>query len=711
MTTATHLLPTRTESAQKPRERPSRLPGVDGIRALAVSAVVLYHLDSGWLPGGYLGVDVFFVVSGYLITRLLVTEQRGTGRTSLQHFWTRRARRILPPLFPMLLVTVVGTALIDRSMLHNLRTEVFGALTYTSNWVQIAQHDSYFAKFDAPSALQHLWSLAVEEQFYLVWPLLVVALLWWGRRRLALVAGLGAVASAAAMAAMYEPGSDPSQIYYSTMTHSAGLLVGAVLAIAWPAKNAPRTPGKIKASAVLSVIGLVGIGIGFCLFDECGAAPYRGGIFTVSVASALLIVGAGHGQTAVGRLLSRPLVVWLGARSYGLYLWHWPVLVLGDRFFGHRGPVAILFAVAVSLLLAAASYRWIEQPVQRHGYGGAFVIAKRWLFDGGSSRCRAATFGVAALAATCAFAGVSLLRASPPPLNGLEDQLASAQLAIEKASRGAPPTVPGAHPVVAAGALCETPPPPGSQISALGDSVMLAGTQGLLTSLPGIDINAATNRAMQAASTILDGRVRDGTLRPVVLLGLGTNGPFPRAMLDRIIDQLGPTRTVYLVNVYLQSRPWTTEVNDTLAAVAHDRPNVHLVDWQATAGAHPDLLYSDGIHPRPGAGADLYARMVVSTMTHHKRCPRIAQNPPKAPRPSANSTHAVSTHADSNATPASKVPEAATRTTRATLDGIGTFRVPMAIVLAVLLLALIRIRAYVSVTRDPVSAALSSTKD
>jgi peptidoglycan/LPS O-acetylase OafA/YrhL len=696
MTSATRVLHARAASTPKVPARASRLPGIDGIRTLAVSAVVLYHLNSSWLPGGYLGVDVFFVVSGYLITRLLVTERADAGRISLRHFWIRRARRILPPLFPMLLVTVVGAALVDRSTLHGLRADVFGALTFTSNWVQIAQHDSYFAKFDAPSALQHLWSLAVEEQFYLVWPLVVLALLSWGRRKLALGAGLGALASAAAMAGLYQPGGDPSQIYYCTLTHSAGLLIGAVLAIAWPATNAPGSRSEIRVSAALSVSGLVGIALGFWLLDEYGAAPYRGGIFAVSVASALLIVGAGHGQTAAGRFLSRPLVVWLGARSYGLYLWHWPVLVLADRVFGHRGPVEIILVLIVSVLLAAVSYRWIERPAQRHGYGGAFVIAKNSILAGGSGRRRSAMFGAVALSAACAFAAMSLVTAPPPRSSGLQDQLASARRAIQNASKTT------TQPAVATGALCETAPPPGSQISALGDSVMLAASPGLLTSLPGIDIDAETNRAMQSAPDILGVRTRDGTLRPTVLLGLGTNGAFPRAMLEGILDQLGPTRAVYLVNVFLQSKPWTAEVNQTLADVAKSRPNVHLADWQVTAGAHPDLLYSDGIHPQPGAGADLYARMVVATMTGHKRCPRVAENPPKPPRPSAR------TRSTNGISHPSSAPNATSDETRsAPLETIASFRVPTAMVLALFLLLLIRIRA--DVTFDG-PAALTATK-
>jgi len=698
MTSATQELPARV-ATEKPHARTTHLPGVDGIRALAVSAVVIYHLNSDWLPGGYLGVDVFFVVSGYLITRLLVAERGDTVEIGLQNFWVRRARRILPPLFPMLLVTIVGSALIDRSVLHNLRTEVVGALTYTSNWVQISQHHSYFASFDQPSSLQHLWSLAVEEQFYLVWPLVVAAALWWrGRRHLAMLAGLGALASATAMAALYQPGVDPSHLYYSTLTHSAGLLVGAVLAIAWPATNAPSTPRAIKTGAALSVLGVVGIGIGFWLLDERGGAPYQGGILAVSLASALLIVGAGHGRTTIGRLLAHPLVRWLGARSYGLYLWHWPVLVLGARLFGHRSLLVVIAEVVISLLLAAASYRWIERPVQRYGYRGAYVLAKGSVRSGGKGVHHLAMFGAAALTAACLFAAISLMKAPPPPSNALEDQLASAQLAVERAplTTPQPPGEALAKPMAAgASAPCPSSPPPGDQITALGDSVMLAASPSLLAALPGIQIDAQTNRSMQAGSDILAARVRDGSLRPVVVLGLGTNGEFPRAMLDRVIDQLGPTRTVYLVNLYLPTKPYTSEINDTLAAVAKARPNVHLADWQAVAAGHLDALYSDGIHPKPGPGSDLYANMVVSLMSGLP-----CSKPNRMSRPVSMASAAVPAPgsgppalADRTYAASDPEPNAAQPTALEILEDVGTFRVPMSIVLVMLLVPVfIRIR-------------------
>jgi len=626
MAEATQVRAVQPAPPDRPAGRTARLPGVDGIRALAVLAVLVYHLSASWLPGGYLGVDVFFVISGYLITRLLVAERVGTGRISLRHFWLRRARRILPPLLPMLLAVVVGTALVDRSMLATLRTEVFGALTYTSNWVQIAEHHSYFAKFGDPSVLQHLWSLAVEEQFYLIWPLVVVAVLWRGRRRLAVVAGLGAAGSAALMAVLYQPGADPSRVYFGTDTHASGLLIGAVLAVVWPAASAapgPWSRGRYAGATALSVTGIAGIGAGLWLLGQYDDVTYTGGILAVSVAAALLIAGAGHGRTPVGRVLAARPVQWVGARSYGLYLWHWPVLVLGDKIFGTRTVIVGAIEVSVAVLLSAGSYRFLERPILRYGYRGALGLVWQSIHRGTNPRRGGLLAGAAAAAVLCAFAVVALVHAPPPASSGLDRQLTAAQLSAPRAPTAAPRHRAAAPSPSDSPSPSPSGPPPGDQVTALGDSVMLAASPALRHRLPGITIDAKVSRAMQPAPGILSGWAHQGLLRPVVLLGLGTNGPFPRSVLESIVRQLGPDRTLYLVNVYLPTRPWGGEVNRTLTAVADAHSNVHLVDWQSAAGAHENLLWPDRIHPRPGAGADLYARTVLAAMSASDE-PRMA---------------------------------------------------------------------------------------
>jgi hypothetical protein len=217
-----------------------------------------------------------------------------------------------------------------------------------------------------------------------------------------------------------------------------------------------------------------------------------------------------------------------------------------------------------------------------------------------------------AVAALCVFAVVTLLHAPAAPVSGLDKQLAAAQLAAKQPAAVEP--APNASPSPSA-SPSPTGPPPGDQISALGDSVMLAASPALRHRLPGIRIDAKVSRAMQKGPGIISGWAHHGSLRPVVLLGLGTNGPFPADMLEGIIHQLGPDRTLYLVNVYLPTRPWGGEVNHTLTKVASAHTNVHLIDWRSAAGAHQNLLWPDRIHPRPGAGADLYARTVVEAMS------------------------------------------------------------------------------------------------
>ncbi|GAA4203545.1 acyltransferase family protein [Actinocatenispora rupis] len=594
----------------RPPSRPVRLPGVDGLRALAVTAVLIYHVNPRLLPGGYLGVDVFFVVSGYLITRLLLAE-----RGNLRHFWVRRARRILPPLVPVLLVTVLAVAWASRAQLRSLRTEVLGALTFTSNWVQIAEHHSYFARFAAPSVLQHLWSLAVEEQFYLLWPLVVVLVLRRGRNRLALLAALGAVASMVVMSARFTTGGDPSRVYFGTDTHCAGLLIGAVLAVLWSGAAGTsrlRTVGR----NVAAVVGIGVVGVGLWRLSEYGPGAYRGGIAVVSAATALLILGAGAGRSGVGWLLSRAPVRWLGARSYGLYLWHWPILVIGSQLAKRTVPVALV-EVGVALTLTVWSYRYLEQPVLRAGYQG--LLRRGWLvpLDRRRTTRRAALLAGGAAAVACVVAAtVALVRAPVAPPSGLDAQLAAASVAT-----GAPPAPTPApssaapSPTPSTSAAPPIPPVPrGTDISALGDSVMLAAAPALQRRLPGISIDAKVSRAMQPAPGILSGMAGRGTLRPVVLLGLGTNGPFPRSLLEGVVRRLGPHRRLFLVNVYLPTRPWGGQVNRTLEQVAAEFDNVYLVDWRDAAAKHENLLWPDRIHPRPGGGANLYARTVAAAL-------------------------------------------------------------------------------------------------
>jgi peptidoglycan/LPS O-acetylase OafA/YrhL/lysophospholipase L1-like esterase len=351
------------------------MPGLDGLRAVAVLAVIAFHEQLGWAPGGLLGVGVFFTLSGYLITDLLLGQWAARGRVALADFWARRARRLLPALFVMVAVITAWVTLFDRARLPTLRGADAAAATYSSNWYLIIQGQSYFARFAPPQPLDHLWSLAVEEQFYLVWPWLLLAGLllvrkirrgrpggvaWLALPTMALAAG-----SAWAMLALYHPGLDPTRVYEGTDTRAAGLLIGAALAMTWPSRR--PAPGR-AARAVLDVGGFAGLAVIALMIWRTGQySPflYRGGLVLLSFASAAVIAAVAVPSALTGRVLGCPPLRWLGVRSYGIYLWHYPVIVLTTPANSTENLVRAAWQAAVTIVVAALSWRYIEEPIRR----------------------------------------------------------------------------------------------------------------------------------------------------------------------------------------------------------------------------------------------------------------------------------------------------------------------------------------------------------
>jgi peptidoglycan/LPS O-acetylase OafA/YrhL len=359
------------------------MPGLDGLRALAVLAVIAYHEQFGWAQGGLLGVGVFFTLSGFLITSLLVGEWSADGRIKLGDFWLHRARRLLPALFVMLAVVTAWVTLEDRARLANLRSAVGAAAGYFSNWYLIARNQSYFSRFAPPAPLDHLWSLAVEEQFYLLWPLLLIVGLILLRRRkvpgawLILPTAVLTIASAVAMASLYLPGFDPTRVYEGTDTRAFGLLIGAILALAW------RSPGKLGAYGAPSnrrrilfdaagIAGLAAICVMIWRVGEYSPFAYRGGLVALSVATAAVVAATAYPGSLVGQALGWGPLRWIGVRSYGIYLWHFPVIVMTSRANVKPSLALAGLQTAASILLAALSWQLIEEPI-RHG-----AIGRAW---------------------------------------------------------------------------------------------------------------------------------------------------------------------------------------------------------------------------------------------------------------------------------------------------------------------------------------------
>ena len=348
---------------QRSETKPSlvRVGALDGLRGVAVAAVVVNHLRPNALPGGWLGVDVFFVLSGYLITSLLLGEAASSGRIDLRRFYSRRARRLLPALFLLLVVL----AIVDRvapgaAGFGDLRGDGFAALAYVANWHLVFSGASYFGAF-APSALRHLWSLSVEEQFYLLWPLVfIVVFRRFGTRAVGVVALVLALASALAMAFAYN-GTNISRVYFGTDTHAHGVLIGCALAMLEPARR------QWRFRRIAALLALVGVGVAFATLDGTGATAYRGGIAAVGMLTAVVIAGlvSPGPRGPVAAVLELPPLRELGRISYGVYLWHWPVLVFVTAArVGISGWSLLLFQVALTLALAIASFVLLERPVR-----------------------------------------------------------------------------------------------------------------------------------------------------------------------------------------------------------------------------------------------------------------------------------------------------------------------------------------------------------
>jgi peptidoglycan/LPS O-acetylase OafA/YrhL len=588
----------------------TRLAGLDGLRAIAVAAVVAYHVTPGTAQGGGLGVDIFFVISGFLITGLLLTEHETTGRILLRSFWARRARRLIPALVALVVVCTSVALFVGHDVLVGIGRQVLGAATFSSNWLSIASGTSYFGT-TTPELFRNLWSLAVEEQFYLVWPFVVLLVLLVRSNRLrALIFLLIAIVSATAMAVLYSPHTDPTRVYYGTDTHSFGLALGAALAVAthgmartrlgwprWGRKLAP-IPGAI---AVIVLIGLV------VVLPAESAITFQGGLAVVALLAAVAIWGAIIPGSFVGRVLDLRPIRWVGARSYGIYLWHWPVLVLAvaiePRWQDSAAMTWMLgtIVVVVSVIVAAVSYSLLEAPIRRLGFAAWW----RSVAGRGSRRAlRVSALSVAILVLVGGLGGTAVAIVHAPTTGTAQTDINAGKLALAKA-RYLPPPPPGS---------------PGSRIDAIGDSVMLASAPELEQAFPGIAIDAVVSRQMSTLPGIVQHMADTNRLRPTLLVGLGTNGFIARSTLDRVRAILGPQRDLILVNTQVP-RVWQASVNHILASYANDYDNVELADWHTAIAPHISILAPDHIHPGP-TGGRIYASTVRAALA------RLAALPP-----------------------------------------------------------------------------------
>lgn len=663
------------------------MPGLDGLRALAVFAVIAYHLNLSWVPGGLLGVSLFFVLSGYLITNILLRQWEQTGKIDLKDFWLRRARRLLPALFLVLAGVMLWVMIGAPERLAALKQEVLAALFYTSNWYLIFHQVSYFESFGPPSPLGHLWSLAVEEQFYLFWPLL----LGWGLRcfkqRKFLVWGTIAItlASAAAMALIYTPGLDPSRVYYGTDTRAFAMLVGAALALIWPSRkmtgdlsrNIPdNIPDNIsndmsntmpidisghipenisgdltpnlsaKKRLALDGIGILALLVVLVMIGKTNQYQpflYQGGLLLFSVAAACLVAVLAHPASRLGRVFSWRPLRWLGECSYGIYLWHYPVIILTNPIVNTEGLnlPRTLGQIALSVTLAALSRYLVEDPI-RYGRWKTARRRKRGLqwWQRPLAHWGKITAGMVVLfllafvtsneglqfsakALTESHEETAQVQGQPaPPAQGTKSEEGTAaqgeSAGADQQSEGKGKGIAGDK--IAGNKAAENKDVEnkvtGNDITIIGDSVMINVTPVLQERLPGIVVDAQLGRQMLQAQAVIEGLRKEGKLGKIVVLELGTNGPFSEKQLREILDSLSGSSEILLINTRVP-KPWETEVNETLKKVAENYPRIRLIDWHVASSGHKEYLYADGVHLNQ-SGVEAYGKMLTEALLPHQ---------------------------------------------------------------------------------------------
>lgn len=602
-----------------------RMRGLDGLRALAAGAVLFYHFLPGVLPGGFLGVDVFFVLSGFLITGLLVEERARTGRIALTQFWWRRFRRLLPAVTTLILVTVPLAALVSRDLLVGIARQVGGALAFVYNWVTIAEGASYFNQHN-PRLYLNVWSLGVEEQFYLVWPLLIVGAFAVTKgappRRLATLSWALAALSAGVMAVYVHglpatgAGLDVTRAYMGTDSHSFGLMLGAGLALALSRPMAPARrilPREVTLRRGWLAWGGLALALStFVWVPDSQAWTYpwgtlvaAGGIVAYLQGCTDEVAGVPGPARVLVRVVDAKPLRWLGQRSYGIYLWHWPIIVLLEVAAPRLAhPVTALVATILSIGAAAASYRWIEEPIRRDGFRAWFErflpAPSRPVVPG-----RLVGAGVAGVLVIATLAALALA----PEKTQIQAQL-------EQEANRAPQPAPTA--VTPTPSPTPTPTPVrGQEVTVIGDSVTLGAKSALEAALPGAVVDGEVSRSILRAVALVQHYAAQIGQRPYLVVALATNSAISDKQIDDLMGTVAPTTKVVLVEGYGPARcTWIPPSNQVLRAAVERYPGrIAVARWHEAISAHPEWLGPDATHPVTPEAEQLYAQTIVDALT------------------------------------------------------------------------------------------------
>jgi len=573
------------------------ISSIDGLRAIAVTAVVLYHLGISWIPGGFLGVDLFFVISGYVITRLILDSINQSSALDLRAFYAARIRRIFPGFIFMVICTIIFIGVWAPEAIKRFLSDLPYALTGTINWLLVARNQDYFETIGRPPLLQHTWSLAVELQFYLIWPIILLTVLkYFGKKNIARIALIIAMISGTTLFFVslqldQANAKQISHIYFGTDTHSLGLFLGAALAVSWIPQNLSANIEKRAQDVIdaIGVVGLLGLISVFLFIDQSNASLYRIAFPLAGIFGCLVIISLVHPASRFAPLISTAPFRWIGQRSYGIYIWHWVIFQVTRPSVDLSGQTWALYLARVLLVLALAdiSLRWVEIPF-RQG------VVQNWFrgmkYRSAKVRLRQQLSVIFSIVITLAITTSISVQAITK-----SDQIANELLA------------PSDEPIKPTEDLAST-----TGLWVTGDSVIL-GIRSKLEAKQHISlVNARVGR--QAPELLAVMRV-DQTSVPEspVVFNLGNNNALSEPTVVEIFEILKNQPQIIVVNTAVP-RSWKDANNAIISSVAARYPNVIVIDWNKISTGRPELFAPDGVHLSP-AGSDVYVDLVVSVLT------------------------------------------------------------------------------------------------
>lgn len=603
-----------------------RLPGLDGLRGIAVLAVIIYHAEASLLVGGFLGVDVFFVLSGFLITSLLIEELARTNSVDRARFYLRRIRRLMPALFLVMFFSVLVSGLFVLDAAYQVRRDLPWAISFVLNWSYLFFEQSYFVNISRPPLLQHLWSLSIEEQFYVIWPIMLIGLykIQIGnispRVKIFVASAVLAIASTSWMIYLsitngFPIPNDPSRVYFGTDTHAMGLLVGCATAALWRYENLNRrvTPDRATVMNALGLFSIAGLAYFFLFVNELNEFLYRGGFLVLSILTATLVILAAHPGLKFGAVLGNPVLKWFGDRSYGIYLWHWPIFVLLRSGIDIQWPepLAITVKIAIVLVVASLSYRFVEMPIRNGAIGTRLEIWRA----AGVPRPQVKTLLTSTIAILVLSASlVGMYRVPTPDAGNLTGIGGITSIDDDPVAQKNSVVTPETGPLITAQQAAEIRKEIERKLAPVvfGDSVVLSARDSLRGVIEKVSIDATVSRQPKVIAERIRIRRNEQRLSTAVVIHMGTNGIVQEADLKPILEELSDRDRVVIVNVRVP-RVWMKPTNDIIFSLVTQYPNVRLADWNAASKGHKGYFAPDGVHLTK-TGAEVFANLINDTL-------------------------------------------------------------------------------------------------